>query len=127
MKEHRMTQADGAALKETADQLSAEFRILDLFRSGRVFVIGPTDVEKATGIGKGTASVKLKALARAKYLVEVPDQPGRYAPGISMWAISMAYNRTMQANGLKVMADVQDFMHRFQEMMRSMEAPAEGN
>jgi DNA-binding IclR family transcriptional regulator len=125
MKEHRMNQADGvAATKDTQSDLSPEFQILDLFRTGLLFVIGPTDVERLTGIKKGTASVKLHALARAEYLVEIPDQPGRYAPGPSMWAISMAYNRTMQHKGLALMTNFSKFMGEFQGMMQMMQTPA---
>ena len=43
------------------------------------------------GVSKGSASVTLRVLAGAGYLMEMPDSPGRYLPGNAMWEISASF------------------------------------
>jgi len=113
-------QADGAAANNPVAELSAEFRILDLFASGRMMSVGPAEVEKELAINKGSASRHLKALAQAGYLEEQPDKPGRYLPGRGMWNISMGYLRTMAQNNAYLAELTQNHLNRVTEMFQAM-------
>jgi DNA-binding IclR family transcriptional regulator len=67
------------AAASTSAGLPVELQILELFHAHRATILGPTDVEKLTGISKGTASAKMKLLAEARYLTA--QGQGRYSPG----------------------------------------------
>lgn len=115
--------ADGsAATPQPQDQLSVEFRILDLFKTGNVLAIGPTDVQDALGISKGSASVKLRLLAQAGYLEELPGKEGKgkYAPGFSMWAISAVFYRTMAQHNLQLNDLLNQHLAVIRRMMEMM-------
>ncbi|MCE5279393.1 MAG: helix-turn-helix domain-containing protein [Planctomycetaceae bacterium] len=89
-----MTKANGiavdeAAAKGEARKLPDEFMILELFQTSGLVVLGPTDVERATGISKGTISGKLRSLADGGYLEEVTA--GKYQIGPRLFQITTAY------------------------------------
>lgn len=67
-----------AATVPATEGLPLELQILELFGDG-VLILGPTDVERATGVSKGVASPKLRRLAEAGFLVGVG--PGQYEMG----------------------------------------------
>jgi DNA-binding transcriptional ArsR family regulator len=72
---------------ETA--LPVEFQILELFQASGCVVLGPTDVERLTGVSKGSLSAKLRALADAGYLKAVGG--GKYQPGPRMMTLALGY------------------------------------
>lgn len=69
--------------------LPLELEILELFGRERLVVLGPTDVERATGTSKGSASPKLRSLAAAGYLKGVGG--GKYQPGPKMMQLAFGY------------------------------------
>ncbi len=69
--------------------LPLELRILELFHAGNLVVLGPTDVQKHTGVSKGTVSAKLKVLAQAGYLK--PVGAGKYQPGGKLFSLAVGY------------------------------------
>jgi DNA-binding IclR family transcriptional regulator len=112
-----------------ASELSVEFRILDLFKSGRVFVIGPADVERAGIATKGSASRKLHQLADAGYLEEVPagGHGGKFCPGIGMARISFAYFHTLIRNNDAVLAVMTEHAHKCREVFAALAIAHEGS
>jgi DNA-binding IclR family transcriptional regulator len=106
-------------------ELSVEFRILDLFKSGKVFVIGPADVERAGIATKGSASRKLHQLADAGYLEEVPTG-GKFCPGIGMARISFAYFHTMIRNNDNVLQLMTEHAHKCREVFAALAIAREG-
>jgi len=77
--------------ERTADNngLPVELKILELFNLNALVVLGPSDVERLTGISKGSVSAKLKALADARYLKAVGA--GKYQLGPKVMEMAMSY------------------------------------
>jgi hypothetical protein len=69
--------------------LPLELQVLELFGQAGLVVLGPTDVERLTGISKGTASARLRAMAEAGYLQSAG--PGKYQPGPKVFHLAMGY------------------------------------
>ncbi len=77
------------------------------------------------GVSKGSASVTLRALAGAGYLMEMPDSPGRYLPGNAMWEISASFMRSMVARGDLLQQATQSYLNLVRSTFNAMQPPEE--
>lgn len=77
----------------TSESLPLELQILELFQSRRLVVVGPTDVQRLTGVSKGTASPVLRRLAEAGYLHEIGR--AQYQLGPKVFQTALAYMGTV--------------------------------
>lgn len=127
-----MTEGTDAARSGRGETLPVELRILELFCSARLATLGPTDVERLTGVSKGTASGRLKALAAANYLASAGT--GRYRPGGRMFELAIGYlgmvlhqldevDAIVRANLLVVRGSAEAIITAFQGTAGQMERP----
>ena len=112
---------------ERAD-LPLEIQVLELFSRHNLVVLGPSDVERLTGVSKGTASPRLKSLAAAGYLEAAGG--GRYRPGARMFTLATGYlgmvmHHLDQAEQL-LRANVGQVRQAMQTLVAAFPAPGQG-
>jgi DNA-binding IclR family transcriptional regulator len=110
-----LSEKNGIETKEKS-ALPVELQVLDLFIGANLLLLGPSDVERLTGVSKGTVSGKLRMMAEAGYLQAAGA--GKYRLGSKLFTLMMAY----AALTLHQMDQVQDMMNRnFLQIRSSMQ------